>query len=120
MADEKKGKERRDRLNDNSNESAHCDGNCDCVCRCDATVVSSPARVVADRQFQGVGVTAAASTPQDVDKVPLDHPEMSPVATCPKGQLRCGAGCYDPNQSCCWSSKEGPYIVRKPRKRTTN
>jgi hypothetical protein len=78
----------------------------------------SPAQA---RPFQGAGVTA--STPQDVDRVPLDHPEMCPVdvkTLCARGQVRCGARCYDPNVSCCCSSKKGPQIVGKPKKRTTN
>jgi hypothetical protein len=80
---------------------------------------SSPAKA---GQFQGVGVTEA-STSQDVDRLPLDHPEMCPVdvrTTCARGQVRCGARCYDPNVSCCCSSKKGPQIVGKPKKRTTN
>jgi hypothetical protein len=69
-----------------------------------------PVKAGAARQFQGLGVTAAASTPQDVDKGPLDHlvacSTGGTAKKCPKGQVKCGtAGCYDPKVSCCCNTR---------------
>jgi hypothetical protein len=49
---------------------------------------------------------AAVATSKDVDRVASDDPEMcaggaTKTRTCPKGQERCGGGCYDPKVSCC-------------------
>ena len=83
---------------------------------------SSPVTSSAAIQLQGVGVTAAAATPQDVDRVPLDPLEMCPVdaaKSCPTGQARCGAGCYDPRVSCCCTpTKKDHEIV--PKRRANN
>ena len=70
----------------------------------------SPVKARAARQFQGLKVTAAASTPQDVIKGPSDHLVACSVGgtakKCPKGQLKCGTvGCYDPKVSCCCSTR---------------
>ncbi len=64
----------------------------------------------------------AAATPQNVDKVPIDHVESYPVAAlrpCERGLVRCGAACYGPAVSCCCSSNKGPQVVTKPSKYTT-
>ena len=70
-------------------------------------------------QFQGLGVTAGAATTQAEHKVSLDHPEMLPVNAakpCPKGQVHCGAGCYDPRVSCCCTPTKNDHdIVSKRR-----
>src|SRR6266571_4800540 len=77
---------------------------------------SSPVKSSTARQFQGAGVTAAAATPQPVDRL-----EMRPVAAkrCPKGQEHCGAGCYDPQVSCCCSAGKNDHDI-VPKRQSNN
>ena len=65
----------------------------------------------------------AAATPQyvdqDVDRVASDDPEMCAGGggkTCPKGQERCGGGCYDPKVSCCCTMSAKDKEIAAKRK----
>jgi hypothetical protein len=70
---------------------------------------SSHVESSAAKQFQIGGVTAADM-----------HP-VSNAKPCPKGQVHCGAGCYDPRVSCCCTPTKNDHdIVRKRQNNTCN
>jgi hypothetical protein len=50
-------------------------------------------------QIQVGGVTAADMHPVDIAR------------RCPKGQARCGAGCYDPRVSCCCAPTKNDHDI---------